>query len=149
MLTNQVVTLVTQWDFAVVSPQPSCCVRSLSRSNRSSKSRSVFLVAMFRLKPVVRDFNPPLVTIEGPRSRFPVNGTRVCKENTIAERNVPVLSFVYHLLKSWTARVTNLRFFENTSGSLLRSKAKPQAAGNIIIIEFGASNPIYWWQYKI
>ena len=53
---------------------------------------------MFWLKPVVHDFNPPLVTIEGPLSRFPVNGTHVCKENTIAERNVPVLSFVYHLL---------------------------------------------------
>ena len=75
---------------------------------------------------------------------FPVNGTHVCKENTIAERNVPDLSFVYHLLKSWTDRVTNLGSLENTSRSILTSKVTPQAAGNIIIIGFGASNHRYW-----
>ena len=32
---------------------------------------------MFRPKLVVHDFNPPFVTIAGPCSRFPVNGTRV------------------------------------------------------------------------
>ena len=58
----------------------------------------------------------------------PVNGTQVCKENTIAERNVPDLSSVYHLFKSWTDRVTNLGSLENTLGSLLTSKATPQAA---------------------
>ena len=103
----------------------------------------------FRPKFVVHDFNPLLVAIAGPRSPFPVNGTQVCKENTTAERNVPDLSFVYHLLKSWTDRVTHLRSLQNTSGSLLTTKATPQATGNIIIIEFGASNHIYWWQYKI
>ena len=73
----------------------------------------------------------------------PVNGTQVCKENTIAERNVPDPSFVYLLLKSWTDRVTNLGTLKNTSGCLLTSNATPQAAGNIIIIESGASNHIY------
>ena len=49
---------------------------------------------------MVHDFNPPVVTIVEPRSRFPENGTHVCKENTISERNVPDLSFVYHFFKS-------------------------------------------------
>lgn len=96
--------------------------------NRSSKSRSVSLVGMFRPKLVVHDFNPPLVTIAGPRNRFSVNWTHLCKGNTIAERNVPNLSFVYHLIKCWTDRVTNLGSLENTSGSILTSKATPQAA---------------------
>ena len=67
----------------------------------------------------------------------PAAGTHVCKENTIAERNVSDLSFVYLLFKSWTDRVTHLGSLENTLGSLLTSKATPQAAENIIIIEFG------------
>ena len=103
----------------------------------SSKSRSVSLVGMLRRKLVVHDFNPPVVTIAEPRSRFPENGTHVCKENTISERNVPDLSFVYHLFKSWTDRVTHLGSLEYTLGSLLKSKATLQTAGNIIIIEFG------------
>ena len=49
---------------------------------------------------MAHDFNPLLVTVAGPRSRLPVNGTHMCKKNTIAERNVPDLSFVYRLLKS-------------------------------------------------
>ena len=97
---------------------------------------------------VVNDFNPPLVTIAGPRNRFPVNGTHMCKENTTAERNVPNLSFVYHLIKCWTDRVTDLGSLENTSGSLLTSKATPQAAGNIIILEqaitYSDSNTKLW-----
>ena len=36
MLTTQAVTLVTPYDFAVVSPQPSCCVRSLLSLSRRS-----------------------------------------------------------------------------------------------------------------
>ena len=67
----------------------------------------------------------------------PAAGTHVCKENTIAERNVSDLSFVYLLFKSWTDRVTHLGSLENTLGSLLTSKATPRAAENIIIIEFG------------
>ena len=67
----------------------------------------------------------------------PEAGTHVCKENTIAERNVSDLSFVYLLFKSWTDRVTHLGSLEYTLGSLLTSKATPQAAENIIIIEFG------------
>ena len=67
----------------------------------------------------------------------PAAGTHVCKENTIAERNVSDLSFVYLLFKSWTDRVTHLGSLENTLGSLLTSKVPPQAAENIIIIEFG------------
>ena len=119
----------------------------ISGSNRWSKSRSVSLVGMLRPKLVVHDFNPPLVTIAGPYSRFPHNGTHVCKGNCwrIAERNVPDLSFVYHLFKSWTDRVTNLGSLENTLGSLLTSKATPQAAENIIIIGFGVwSKQIVW-----
>ena len=98
------------------------------------------LVGILRPKLVVHDFNPPLVTIAGPYSRFPQNGTHVCKENAIAERNVPDLSFVYHLFKSRTDRVTHLGSLENTLGSLLTSKATPQAAENIIIIGFGVWN---------
>ena len=65
------------------------------------------------------------------RSRFQVNGTHVCKENTIAKREVRTWEFCLPFVKSWTDRVTNLGSLENTSGSLLTSKATPQAAGNI------------------
>ena len=54
---------------------------------------------MFRPKLVVHDFNPPLVKVAEPLNRFSVNWTHICKENTIAERNIPILSVVYHFKK--------------------------------------------------
>ena len=61
------------------------CYAAAGGSNRSSKSRSVSLVGMFRPELVVHNFKPPLVTIAVPRSRsFLVNGTRVQKKTNLS-----------------------------------------------------------------
>ena len=103
----------------------------------------------FRPKLVVHDFNPLLVTIAGPRSPFSgkwdtsVQGKHDCwTECSGPEFCLPFVKIVNRPgNKPWVSR-KYLRIPSNDQGHTPGNR-------NLIIIEFGTSNQIYWWQYKI